>query len=78
MTDINNIEVQRGSNEYIKYCRDKSVIKSSNFFIATDENGNDENIKSVKDLSKSIISKEQYEIKWNNRCENYFNSLKNV
>lgn len=38
MLDINNIEVQRGIGEYNKYCRDKSVVKNNNFFIAIDNN----------------------------------------
>ncbi|WP_130808127.1 hypothetical protein [Senegalia massiliensis] len=40
MLDINNIEVQRGIGEYNKYCRDKSVVKNNNFFIAIHNNEN--------------------------------------
>lgn len=37
MVDIDNIEVKRASKEYSKYCSDKKVIQSNNFFIATDK-----------------------------------------
>ncbi|MBS4536350.1 hypothetical protein GOQ29_12055 [Clostridium sp. D2Q-14] len=55
MIDINNIKVRRALKEHDKYCKDRRVIQSNNFFIAADEKNN--NIIATGELD--IINQEE-------------------